>query len=509
MTEIVLDTALAFTLDKQSAILGWSLRDPDFGAQCARSVKPEWFSSSRVAKLFAGMVAIWRDHHRLPTPQELSEYQGFAMEDAHEQQRIQEALANALQQTLAYGLDVLRGEMTFWMHAVIFNQALQRAVDTYNAAAHAGAGAAARVDEAWGIVDRAVLMRQTSSFEAGVQVGFRPAGDRLGDEQTDRVAQATRVIGYGIKYLTDTLGGIFPNDLIVLGAKTGKGKTTAATASALAISEALAADPGSGADEAAFYYALEAENCEIERRLLYSAVSNLYYASGPSLPPISYLDWRLGRLGKVLGPHEEQARELLRPRLARLRTLYRTDGDFTLQTLERSLLEIANKARFVVIDHLHYVDNDDDDENKAYKRIVKLVRDFVLRYSVPVMVIAHLRKSQGARNRILLPGVEDFHGTSDIPKIATTCIMVGPASDRVRPAPYLLPTYMAAVKARLDGSRTGYVGLLNYDVRVSRYEDSYRIGRLTDWTEEFEDLLGAAVPGWAQTGELTTDHSLG
>lgn len=515
MSDIELSTtSLPFDVDKQAAIVGWSLRDQDFGVRCVHAIRPSWFSSPYAGKLFGAIQAIWQDVHRLPSPAELIDHRPFTMEDAVTYRKLQEILEKALRQTATYGLDLLRQEMTDWMHAVIFSQHVQRAVSSYNEAARD----VKHLHSAWKVLEEAVLAKTSSTFDAGAGAMFETSASRLDHERPERVAQAQRVISYGVKYLDDALGGIFPNDLIVLGAKSGKGKTTAATGMALSVAHDLDAGTIKGSpSDAAYYFALEAENNEIERRILYGAISAEYYATTanvPGRPYISYTDWRRGILDKVLDPIEERVKPQVRKALGRLQTLYRNSGDFTLATLEKHLLQVVSTARFIVIDHLHYVDDDGDDENKAYKRVIKLVRDIVLRYSVPVAVVAHLRKTNGNRTPTLLPNLEDFHGTSDVPKIATTCIMIGAADDpvaqaRVARQPYLLPTYMASVKNRMDGNRTKYVGLVNFDVRTNMYEPSYQIGKLNDWVEDFEPLVGNAVPPFARAAtEVRSETTL-
>lgn len=524
-----IDTALAFDVGKQAAILGWCLRDKLFCMQCSRTVKAEWFSSPNVGKLYAGLMAMFGEYSRVPKPLELKNYRPFTLEDARAQERLRDALQDALKQTQTYGLDVLRDEMTAWMHAIIFQQSIQKAALTYNAK---------KVEEAWQIVETATFMKTTATFEDGISQGFLRADERIAVERAERVAQAPKVLNYGVGFLDDSLGGIIPNDLIVIGAKTGAGKTQLATSVALETSQRAAnyevdkagkyvrdaednlvvltdknGIPVTGAP--VHYFALEAEDNEIERRIKYGKLSDMYYRlldgdmplpEGLKRPAdrrvISYTDWRMGKLDKLLRAYEEYLEPELKSAVKNLHTLYRTSGNFNLQALERGLLQVVTETRLIVIDHLHYVDVDDSDENKGYKRVIKLVRDIVLHYNVPIIVIAHLRKTQGgARYAPLISTIEDFHGTSDVPKIATTCIMMAPAYDRMAPHKWQWPTYIGAVKSRLDGSRTRFTGLVNYDARTSRYDEAYRIGKMTDMGKEWEELMGNAKPAWADAAE--------
>jgi RecA/RadA recombinase len=476
-----LDTSLAFDQTKQAAIVGWAMQDDLFCMQCVAVVKTEWFSSPTVAKIYGAIVDIYNQYHRRPSPHELKEYRPFTQEDAILQKRIPEVMADCLKQSKFYGLDILRNEMTMWMKAVIFGQSIQQAVNTFNAK---------KLDDAWAVVEDATLVKATASFEEGISQGFKPAVERIDEEREERMEQSKRILQFGVKFLDDNLGGIIPNDLIVLGAKTGAGKTQLATA--IAMHNAQAGYP-------VHYFALEAENNEIERRIKYGLISSAYYRRrGDDAPQIGYGEWRMGKIDRVMKPFEESEREKIFKAVGNLQTLYRTSGSFDLRALEKNLMKVVTKSRLIIIDHLHYIDTNED-ENHAYKQTIKLIRDIVLRFGIPVIVIAHLRKAPSGANkaRTLVPMIEEFHGTSDVPKIATTCIMLDRADDpgHATGKSYLWPTYIGAVKSRLDGSRTRYVGLCNFDARSSRYQETYA---LTKSGYEWEELTGAEIPYWAK-----------
>jgi hypothetical protein len=490
------DTSLAFDKSKQAAIVGWALTDNAFFLQCSRTIKPEWFADPYLQKVYGAMLKIYEEFHRRPKALEIKNYRPFTQEDARSKQKIEDTIVNAVKMTKAYGLDMLKSEITNWMHCVIFMQGIQQAATLYNAK---------KVEEAWHTVEQASLLKLTAKFEDGVTQGFMPSSDRIIAEREERLKQAPLVLNYGTGLLDDTLSGIIPNDLIVVGAKTGAGKTQ--LAASIALHNAQSGFP-------VHYFALEAENNEIERRIKYGLISGRYYNDTEGQSDrriISYTDWRMGKLEPLLGPIERKMEEQFKESVKNLNTLYRTSGDFDIKALEKGLLSVVAESRLIVIDHLHYIDTDDD-ENLGYKRTIKLIRDIVLRYGVPVIVIAHLRKTQGSRkDQPLISSIEDFHGTSDVPKIATTCIMMGPAFDHIGPQPWLWPTYIGVCKSRLDGSRTRYTGLTNYNARTSKYEGSYRIGRMIGQGREWEELFGTAIPDFAQCAEkeLRTDQKLG
>lgn len=315
---------------------------------------------------------------------------------------------------------------------------------------------------------------------------FRSFSDRVQNERDERLALAPRVLKFGVKFLDDAFGGIFPNDLVLIGAKTGAGKT--ALASRIALTNAFKG-------KRVHYFALEAERDEIERRMKYMTLANLVAAGNMAgYQHMNYLDWYAGSLENVTEPFESQANKMLVEQFKTLFTYYKT-GDFYADQFERMMLAIQDQTDLVILDHLHYVDFEDPNENRGYKTIVKKVRDTALSVGKPVVLVAHVRKADRKSGQ-LVPGIEDFHGTSDIPKIATKAIMLAPDYDMESPVPWKWSTYISPAKCRFDGTRTRYVGRTWFDARSGAYDPDYDLGRIKG--DRFEIVDRVKLPHWAQ-----------
>jgi hypothetical protein len=329
---------------------------------------------------------------------------------------------------------------------------------------------------------------QAADRAAASLSGYQSFSARITGEWEERIEEGKLLLTFGVEFLDIMLGGIALHDLILIGAKTNRGKTELVT---------IAATMNAARGKRVHYIALEAEHREIERRTKYKLVSKL--VSERVTCPISrermnYLDWRYGRLQDVTGPFESQAQVALMRQMGTLYTLYRR-GHFGPKQLQERILEVRDVTDLVIVDHLHYVDSDDANENRAYKDIVKTIRDSALEIGKPVIVVAHVRKSD-RRAEPLIPGIEDFFGTSDIPKIATKAIMIAPADDRPSRAPHIFNTYMRISKCRPDGARLRYVGVVPYNAQLGIYEDSFELGRLTNNEQEFEEIKES--PRWAR-----------
>lgn len=317
---------------------------------------------------------------------------------------------------------------------------------------------------------------------------FRPSVERIMGESSERVSMAADTMTFGVRYLDNALGGIVKRDLILVGARTGAGKTQLATIAALT---------NCRRGRRVHYFALEAEDKEIERRIKYQIVAREYYKRMYHSRRIRFLDWYQGRLEEELGEYGDLAEAEMRESVAKnLHTYYRIES-FTSEDFATQLARIADETDLVILDHLHYVDHAaDETENKGYKRIVKQIRDSALKLGKPVLVVAHVRKAD-RKFTGLVPDVEDFHGSSDIGKMATKAVTLAPDFSSETGDSSLWSTFIHVAKCRQDNSVTRYVAKCNFNTRTDSYEEMYSLGRLVDGGREFLALAEAEVPAWA------------
>lgn len=319
--------------------------------------------------------------------------------------------------------------------------------------------------------------------------GFSTAPTRIHGERERRLALATRRLSYHHSFLDDCLRGILPNDLVLVGASTGAGKTD------LVVSIAKA---NARAKRRVHFFALEAEPDEVERRAKYAFLVELALkANHPRRDELNYADWMVGRCEDVCAPYEQAANQLVLEQLSTLRTFYR-GRRFGAADLERAILEVHEDTDLVVVDHLHYIDTDtDESEARALGDAVKTIRDVALRIGKPVILVAHLRKSD-LRARQVVPSAEDFHGTSNVIKIATQVVLLTPARSVESPKWYLAPTFVHVPKDRRNGE-TGLVALCFYDRRYRSYLAHYTLGRLMDGGTRWEPIKPGDAPRWAHS----------
>ncbi len=316
---------------------------------------------------------------------------------------------------------------------------------------------------------------------------FRTMPVRVAGELSERVQNAERALRYHHPFLDDCLRALLPNDLVLLGAPTGLGKTDLALN--IAATNAMLG-------RHVHYFALEAEPRELERRTKFAMLSNLAHDSRhPQAGELNYADWLLARCEHICEQFNGQIERHMQRKLGTLWTYYRGQV-FGAKDLQRQIMDVHETTDLIVIDHLHYIDYDaDEQETRAVGDVVKTIRDVSLRIGKPVILIAHLRKrEQGSRR--LIATLDDFHGSSNIVKICTQAITIERCHVVDAPKWYLAPTFMSVLKDRRAGAPP-FVALTNFDRRKKSYEATYTLGKLTKGGSEWQQLEINDRPSWA------------
>jgi hypothetical protein len=489
---------VVFSETQQLGLLGHSISDAKiFEAARMFGVSGAWFVGVNTTKVWEALEKWYEDSSRHPTLAELKSQPVFVTED----QKIRDACLRTVDQALAaqfeIGYDGLVTMLREWSVARSMRETVEKTVDLWNRNDIELALKAFRE----GHLDLDRLDRQST------QARCQTAYERAQLEREERVAQKDKLLTYGITVLDEATGGILPNDLVLIGAKTGVGKTQAVTRIA-----AMNALKG----KRVTLFALEAEEFEIERRIKFMLYGKAYreYVKQNKIEnarALDYAEWRLGRMEGELERFEKGINAHMAA-FSSLKTIYRKSGDYGIEELEGDILRLFNETDLFIVDHLHYIDNDDENENAGMKRIVKKLRDLALSLGKPIVLVAHLRKTQKGKYAPLVPDVEDFHGSSDIVKIATTAIILAPCYQAVfvDPDPELrrrysrfFPTYIRLVKCRLEGSRLRFTSIAYFDPALGAYLDEYAIGRLVSNDCNWDALAPNEYrPHWAKSASI-------
>lgn len=314
------------------------------------------------------------------------------------------------------------------------------------------------------------------------------------DKSLPRAAQVRasyrNPLSFGNAYLDKALGGIFADDLVIVTARTGGGKTELVTQ--IAMSNARTG-------KNVHYFALEAHAGEIECRAKFKMLAQAFFSQmdwrGYGDTP-NYQEWLHNKQEGLVGKFEAEVDEILAKELSTLHVFYR-DGAFDVTSFEGNMNKISRETDLVIVDHLHYFDFNSDNENLDLKRTVKQIKDVTAFYRKPTVLVVQLRKAD-KRTRGLLPDIEEIHGSSDVSKIATKIIATAPAKDQERREPHVFPTYFRVLKNRTDGSRCYYTALSGFDARRNTYSKDFILGELSSDDTGFKRIEGHEYPSWAR-----------
>lgn len=313
---------------------------------------------------------------------------------------------------------------------------------------------------------------------------FSPESEHLDGllERRDEIVRQR--VPIGVSYLDDCLGGLYPGDLLLLGAATGVGKT------GLAVHLSRA---GVRAGRRVYGLFLEAAPGEVSARLVYGEL-----ARRAQKPEMDFASWWRGQWREQDRRYWGEVKDALEPELSQLNTLYKGRGDFTPKNLKQQLEEIANDAEMVVLDHIHVVDTEaSHSELRTQRKTVELLRDLALVRGIPVVAISHLRKRSQYERSMLMPDLDDMHGSSELSKKGTQAVLVARDWDGPRPEPHLAPTLMKVPKDRWGRAST-MVARVYYDLRRGQYRQEYELGRIVikDKRQQWERL--DKIPRWAK-----------
>ena len=316
-------------------------------------------------------------------------------------------------------------------------------------------------------------------------MGFLKSIEHSYSEVEQRKNLRDGILKFGIKYLDDAMVGILKNDLILIGAGSGAGKTQTCCNIALA---------NVAMGKRVHYIALEAEFLEIERRIKYQLFAKSFFkdSARPKGVEISFQNWMLGDFINSCTFNEAEAAKEFLEKTETLFTFYKTDK-FDANDLILTVMECAADTDLIILDHVHYMDYDDDNENKAVKHIAKTARTLALEMGKPIILVSHVRKSD-RHSLTFAPGLEEFHGSSDLYKIATKAVTIGPGAIS---ADGKIETYFRIVKNRFEGSVTRYIGKCFYNAKEGSYDSGYEIGNAYQNRESgFKSLDRHLYPTW-------------
>lgn len=336
---------------------------------------------------------------------------------------------------------------------------------------------------------------------------FRQWVDLQENERLERsVLSPSKFCSFGISVLDDAMRCIFPDDLIVIGADSGAGKSTLAL-------EIAAHNAEKGKTVGVFY--LEGGHQEAIRRIKWRAICHEYFLNRSNYPHIEmdYILW-------CMNSPEVKDIKIIEDKISKslnetLKNLYLYEITTSLEGGQKVGFDsiysglsdffdgyVFGKIKYhidlLIIDHLHYFDLDDGSrmtEADKLSKAMRMCKEITSIYKVPIILVSHFRKKMRDRG---LPDQEDFHGSSNIPKISTDSIVIAPAYDLQDSANMIYPTFFRFAKSR-RGLKANYAALVDFNLWNNKYSETYdlypvsSIGAVVN-----KPLESFKIPKWAK-----------
>ena len=320
---------------------------------------------------------------------------------------------------------------------------------------------------------------------------------------------------YGIKALDDAMIAIAPNELVVIGAASGYGKTELS----LSISRHNALR-----GKRVAHYHLEGGYVEAIQRMKYRDICDLYYENyaGKQID-LDYRKWTMNKdQDPLLLKLENQVYTNLRDKLENKLYFYDRPEGLTCEAFASSLLDFHSLVTafenpfkrgggydldLVVIDHLQYFSLEkDENEIQEITHILKEAKRITDNFHIPVILVSHFRKLPRGHG---LPDKEDLYGTSNIHKVANTCIIIHPDHESDKSSKGLYPTYLRIAKSRI-GIRPSDVIYVDFNIHKRAYEDDYEMKKaFSNGTVESERMKDAQKPHWAMRTDKEEENENG
>src|ERR1700690_56405 len=489
---------ITFSEDQQLALLGHAISTPRvLEAMVSIGIPKTLFSKASPQKVYGALEKFINTFHRCPTLTELKS--GDLQRD---EPLIVESTMKVIEQSQAkkdlISLPAIYDDIIRWYMGGLLVESITETANLWNKKNQDGAIAK--------IHDLSSKLNHITRH--GLSASVQQSDKWLDISIARQKSMGSKLIQTGISFIDDALVGLRPDALLTMASRTGVGKTEILTCMALNIA-AQGKRPA--------YFALEAGEAEIESRMRFPFVLKNYNAD-KSVPhkSIDYVAWYNNQYPEL--EKYEPTKEQLADKLKNIWMLYKKSSHYGVKQLEKDIMSIVNDVDVIIIDHLHYLDKDGQDENTGLQNIIAKIRDINLAIDKPVILACHVRKSQDRRKeRPLMSELDDLHGSSDISKVSTavfTLSQMAEIDEGKAPVTQLLdggygkPTLFKFLKSREGGpSRTAFAGVGFYDKGV--YKKEYVMGKLSSFDQIWSPIEATNAPLWAKNAiDIPKERSL-
>ena len=296
---------------------------------------------------------------------------------------------------------------------------------------------------------------------------------------------------FGVPYLDAELHGIAKTDLVLIGARSGAGKSSLAKIIYASNDKSKTA-----------LFSLENYDGDFEMSLLrqeYGKITGNW---------INARTWQMEDGIKIDEKALNLAVERVKERLSGSYIFGRVPPNnepekqvWTIDTLSEKIIWCATRGiELIIIDHLDYLDRDNPNEsdNAHITELMKSIRT-AQEIGSAVVAFSHLRKPAGNVENLVVPNENEFIGSSNKVKQATQVIMFAPANDGNAQEGF--GTWCCIRKNR-NGGIKNQAAKLFFMPATETYKDGYELYTINyAGTKTTGPLNGVEMPGFATDGQ--------
>lgn len=286
---------------------------------------------------------------------------------------------------------------------------------------------------------------------------------------------------FGINYLDKKLGGIAKSDLILIGSRSGAGKTT--IANKIYTQNCI--------DGRCVLFSLENFSGDLYSDRVYKKYKE--YSRNYNITP---RQWLMGEFKKNYEALERAESEVQKEN--KNKYIITRQPQYTIEKLKADMVKACEDGcQLLIIDHLDYVDKDNPTENDVshITDLMRTIRGLQDAFKVAVVAVSHLRKPENARIPIKIPNENEFIGSSNKVKEATIVVMFAPDDEGNLDLMQdnLKRTWCCIRKNRFGGTDNKCANLI-FNKDTGEYEKKYEIhsvNYLGTETKMIETIVGS------------------
>ncbi len=270
---------------------------------------------------------------------------------------------------------------------------------------------------------------------------------------------------FGIPYLDDKLSCILANDCILMGARSGAGKTTISTIIAMANSDRKVA-----------LFSLE----NFENDSIIQETYSLYLKMTGQMD-LTLRDVLSGKFNdRINWVAMENAEKQAKEKFKHIRLISRKDG-YNVDNLKDDMQKAVDDGiELIILDHIDYLDKNDVNTNDVMhiSDIMRKIRVLQNNDKCGIVAISHLRKPN-TKEPPAVPSIDEFIGSSNKVKESTVVIMLAPddkGNERIiedSNIDYLKSTFCCIRKLR-NGGYDNKTGIMIFNRKKNNYESDYK-----------------------------------